>query len=378
EFGCPPRRAACRGIEIGECEFTAGGEHGIGLGQGMAGTGQGGDILAPGDRDGDRSNAAIAGGDVEVFSDDLPAVELVLGARGVVRPDAGRVDGEGAVVAGGCGLGDYRGCGGIEIGEDKGTAGGEHGIRLGQAMAGTGQGGDVVGAGDRDGDGSGAAVRGGNVEGFGDDLTGVELVLGAGGSVGPGAGRIDRERAVGADVGGLRHDGGCRGVEIGECELTAGGEHGIDLGQGMAGTGQGGDILAPGDRDGDRSNAAIAGGDVEVFSDDLPAVELVLGTRGVVRPDAGRVDVEGAVVAGGCGLGDYRGCGGVEIGEDKGTAGGEHGIRLGQGMAGTGQGGDVVGAGDRDGDGSGAAVGGGNVEGFGDDLTGVELVLGAG
>src|SRR6185369_6317085 len=32
------------------------------------------------------------------------------------------------------------------------------------------------------------------------------------------------------------------------------------------------DILAPGDRDGDRSNAAVAGGDVEDFGDDLTAV----------------------------------------------------------------------------------------------------------
>ena len=337
------------GVQVAQGQRAAGGEHRVGLGERGGGAGQGGDVLAAGEGDGDGAAAAVAGGHGELLGDLLAGIKLVEGVGGGVAPGSGRVDGEATVGAGGVGLRHDGGGGGVQVGEGQHAAGGELGVGLGQVGGGAGDGRDVLAAGDVHGDSAAAAVGGGHGEDFGHALTIVQLVEGVGSGVAPDAGRVDGEAAVGAGAG-LRHDGCGGGVQVGEGQGAAGGELSVGLGQVGGGAGDGRDILAAGDVHGDGGGAAVAGGDGKDFADGLAVVQLVEGAGGGVAPGAGRVDGEAAVGAG-AGLRHDGGNGGVFVGEGQRAAGGEHGVGLGEGLAVAAQGGDVLRAGEGDGDG---------------------------
>ena len=241
--------------------------------------------MCAGDVDGDGGATTVAGGDRENLGDDLAGVELVQGIGGGVGPHACGVDGKGAVGASGGGLSDHGGIGGIRIGDHQRAAGGEHDVALGQGHSGAGEGGDVLCAGDVDGDGGGGEGAVGILQRVAENIllavVGVQGLGGGIGDIGIGAVGGDGECSVGAhQIGGdTAGDGG-------------GGGHSADLG-----AGDGGGICAQGIGRGGH------------------AVEQIAGDAGVILGDGTAI-----------GIGHRRGVGDEDI-----QAGGGIGIALGVG-----------------------------------------------
>src|SRR5205807_6835121 len=90
---------------------------------------------------------------------------------------------------------------------------------------------------------------------------GGKLVVRRAGRVGPGAGGVDRERAVGACCGGLG-DEGRRAVDVADGERAGGGNIGgqVGLGQGLRGGREDRGVVGAEDVDGDRGQRAEGGG----------------------------------------------------------------------------------------------------------------------
>src|SRR5439155_987298 len=123
--------------------------------------------------------------------------------------------------------------------------------------------------------------------------------------VGPGAGGVDRERAVGAGGGGLG-DEGRRAVDVADGERAGGGNIGghVGLGQVLRVRREDRRVVGPGDVDGDRGQRAVGAGDGERVGVGRAGRYLLVARPSCVGPGAGGVDRERAVGAGGGGLGD--------------------------------------------------------------------------
>src|SRR6267143_1382354 len=122
----------------------------------------------------------------------------------------------------------------------------------------------VVGAEDVDGDRGQRAVGAGHRERVGVGRAGGKLVVRRARRVGPGAGAVDRERAVGAGGGGLG-DEGRRAVDVADGERAGGGNIGGQVGLGRVRRGGREDrgVVGAEDVDGDRGQGAVGAGDRE-------------------------------------------------------------------------------------------------------------------
>src|SRR5205823_6080557 len=134
---------------------------------------------------------------------------------------------------------------------------------------------------------------------------GGKLVVRRARRVGPGAGAVDREGAVGAGGGGLG-DEGRRAVDVADGEGAGGGCIGGQggLGQVLRGGREDRGVVGAEAVDGDRGQRAVGAVPTRRSSDLRAGGKLVVRRARRVGPGAGAVDREGAVGAGGGGLGD--------------------------------------------------------------------------
>src|SRR4029077_1483586 len=176
---------------------------------------------------------------------------------------------------------------------------------------------------------------------------------GAVGGVGPGAGRIDRERTIGSGGAGLGVEGR-RAVDVADGQRAAGRDVSGAVGLGQIGGGrrQHGGVVGAQDVDGDGGVGAVGAGDVKAVGIGGASDELVVGAVGGVGPGAGRIDRERTISSGGAGLG-VEGRRAVDVADGQRAAGRDVSGAVGLGQIGGGrrQHGGVVGAQDVDGDG---------------------------
>src|SRR5439155_678709 len=154
-------------------------------------------VVGAEDVDGDRGQRAVGAGDRERVAVGRAGGKLVVRRARRVGPGAGAVDREGAVGAGGGGLGSEE----RRVGE--GGGGGSCQVCSGHVLRGGREDRGVVGAEDVDGDRGQRAVGAGDRERVAVGRAGGKLVVRRARRVGPGAGAVDREGAVGAGGGGL-------------------------------------------------------------------------------------------------------------------------------------------------------------------------------
>src|SRR3979490_2558692 len=218
---------------------------------------------AGGGRAGGRGRGAGGAGDGERVGVGRAGGKLVVRRAGRVGPGAGAVDREGAVGAGGGGLGD-EGRRAVDVADGERAGGGNIGgqVGLGQVLRGGREDRGVVGAEDVDGDRGQRAVGAGARDRGGVGRAGGKLVVRRAGRVGPGAGGVDREAAVGAGGGGLG-DEARRAVDVADGERAGGGNIGGQVGLGQVGHVGREDrgVVGAGDVDGDRGQGAVGAGD---------------------------------------------------------------------------------------------------------------------
>src|SRR5437588_94109 len=180
--------------------------------------------------DGDGVQRAVGAGARERASVLRAGGKLVVRRARRVGPGAGGVDREGAVGAEGGGLGD-EGRRAVDVADGERAGGGniESGRASCRESGGGREDGGVVGAEDVDGDRGQGAVGAGDRERVGVGRAGGKVVGGRAGGVGPGAGGVDREGAVGAEGGGLG-DEGRRAVDVADGERAGGGNIGGQVG----------------------------------------------------------------------------------------------------------------------------------------------------
>src|SRR5207244_990751 len=190
------------------------------------------------------------------------------------------------------------------------------------------------GAEDVDGDRGQRAVGAGDRERVAVGRAGGKLVVRRARRVGPGAGAVDREGAVGAGGGGLG-DEGRRAVDVADGERAGGGNIGGQVGLGQALRVPYAALFRAGaeDVDGDRGQRAVGAGDRERVAVGRAGGKLVVRRA---RREIGRAscrDRVGAVGAGGGGLGD-EGRRAVDVADGERAGGGNIGgqVGLGQGL----------------------------------------------
>ena len=326
-------------------------------------------IIAAVDGDGDAGLGAVSGGDLEGFGVLVADVQLVVGGAGGVSPLAIGADIEGAVGAGDVALGDEGGWA-VDIADGQGAVGGQRGVGLGQLHVGAAEDGRVVGAVDGNGNAALGAVGAGDREGFAIGLVDVQLVEGRVGDIGPVAGGIDTEGAVGADDAALDVEGG-GAVDIADGQGAASAQRDVGLGQLHVGAAEDGRVVHPCDSDGQgvAAGGAVFVGDVVVDGDGDGRVfsqGLVSGVAGVEGPTA--VGIQGEA---GWGLAIHcigQGCALVGVGGHQ--VAGDAGV-FGDGRRGRGGDRGVVGAGEINGDDAGVAGAGGVLHGYGEVFAGV-------
>ena len=255
------RHEGCRAVQVSSVQGAAGALRGVGLGQaGSAGTAEGGGVIAAGDGDGDDLGGAVGRGDGDAVGVIGAGHKFVVRRVCGVAPDAGAADAEFAVTigAGHCGLGCKQIGGAVYVGAGERAAGRQHGVGFGQAgAAGAADDGGIIGAGDVDADAGAGAINGANGEAVAVDLVFDEFVVGAAGAVGPVAGGVDAQAAVGAGHGGRCHVLRLR-WDVAGFDLAAGAEDGVafDQGDGVGAEGDG-VVVAEGDRGAGSNDGAI-------------------------------------------------------------------------------------------------------------------------
>src|SRR5207302_785465 len=356
-----------RAVDVADGERAGGGNIGgqVGLGQVLRGGREDRGVVGAEDVDGGRGQRAVGAGDRERVAGARAAGTLVVRRARRVGPCSRARGSSGLVGAGGGGLGD-EGRRAVDVADGERAGGGNIGgqVGLGQVLRGGREDRGVVGAEDVDGDRGQRAVGGGHLECGGVGSACGKLVVRRARRVGPGAGAVDRERAVGAGGGGLG-DEGCTTLVRADGERAGGGNIGgqVGLGQVLRGGREDRGVVGAEDVDGDRGQRAVGAGDRERVAVGRAGGKLVVRRARRVGPGAGAVDRAGAVGAGGCGLRhDVRRfpTGGSADLAGGGNIGGQ--VGLGQVLRGGREDRGVVGAEDVDGDRGQRAVGAGDRE----------------